>query len=45
VETFLMRVRAEAVALSCVANWASNCTFASDVPPSFSSLVYKTYFI
>lgn len=44
-EIFPMRVRAKAVALSTAANWAFNCALAFGVPPGFSSIAYKTYFI
>jgi len=44
-EIFPMRVRAKAVALSTAANWAFNCALAFGVPPGFSTIAYKTYFI
>lgn len=44
-EIFPMKVRAKAVSLSTAANWLFNFALAWAVPPGFSSIAYKTYFI
>ena len=44
-EIFPMRVRAKAIALSTASNWLFNFGLAWAVPPSLSTIAYKTYFI
>ena len=44
-EIFPMRVRAKAVALSTASNWLWNAILAWAVPPGFSTIAWKTYFI
>jgi hypothetical protein len=40
-----MRVRAKAIALSTASNWLFNFGIAWAVPPSLSTIAYKTYFV
>jgi hypothetical protein len=40
-----MRVRAKAIALSTASNWLFNFGLAWAVPPSLSTIAYKTYFM
>jgi len=44
-EIFPMRVRAKAIALSTASNWLFNFGLAWAVPPSLSTIAYKTYFM
>lgn len=44
-EIFPMRVRAKAIALSTASNWLFNFALAWAVPPTLSSIAYRTYFI
>jgi hypothetical protein len=44
-EIFPMRVRAKAIALSTASNWLFNFGIAWAVPPSLSTIAYKTYFM
>lgn len=44
-EIFPMRVRSKAVSLATATNWAFNMALAFGVPPGFSTIAYKTYFI
>jgi hypothetical protein len=40
-----MRVRAKAISLSTASNWLFNFGLAWAVPPSLSTIAYKTYFM
>jgi len=40
-----MRVRAKAISLSTASNWLFNFALAWAVPPTLSSIAYRTYFI
>jgi hypothetical protein len=44
-EIFPMRVRSKAVSLSTATNWIFNFALAYAVPPGFTSIAYRTYFI
>lgn len=44
-EIFPMRVRSKAVSIATATNWAFNMALAFGVPPGFSTIAYKTYFI
>jgi hypothetical protein len=44
-EIFPMRVRAKAVSLATASNWLFNFALAWAVPPGFSTIAWKTYFI
>ncbi|KAK7027244.1 hypothetical protein VNI00_015333 [Paramarasmius palmivorus] len=44
-EIFSLRVRAKAVSLATATNWMFNFALAWAVPPGFSTIAYKTYFI
>jgi hypothetical protein len=44
-EIFPMRVRSKAVSLATATNWIFNFALAYAVPPGFTTIAYKTYFI
>ncbi|KAK7021306.1 high affinity glucose transporter [Paramarasmius palmivorus] len=44
-EIYSLKVRAKAVSLATATNWIFNFALAWAVPPGFSSIAYKTYFI
>jgi len=44
-EIFPMKVRAKAVSIATMSNWAWNCVLAFAVPPLLKSINYRMYFV